>query len=88
MKKTATLSPDQPIQTLTVSELDDLIQRIVRNVIEEEYPTPTKNRAGAVKLLEGKLIKTFGTWADPRSPEIIISEIYNSRTVSSREIYL
>lgn len=88
MKKTATLSPDQPVQTLTVSELEDLIQRIVRNVIEEEYRSSSKDRAGIVKLLEGKLIKTFGVWEDPRSPETIITEIYSSRTVSSREIYL
>jgi hypothetical protein len=88
MKKIATLSPDQPIQTLTVSELEDLIQRIVRNVFKEEYRSSSKDRAGTVKLLEGKLIKTFGTWKDPRSPETIISEIYSSRTVSSREINL
>ncbi|MCJ7531436.1 MAG: hypothetical protein MUO64_10455 [Anaerolineales bacterium] len=88
MKKTTTLSPDQPIQTLTVSELEELIQRIVRNVFEEEYRSTSKDRAGIVKLLEGKLIKTFGVWEDPRSPETIITEIYSSRTVTSREINL
>lgn len=75
-------APDQPINALTVAELETLIAEIVRRVMREEIqrtiaPTPDNN----VSLPE-MFLATFGAWEDERSAHQIITEIYASRKVS------
>lgn len=83
---------DQPINVLTLTDLEALIVKIVQKVLTEE-----RNRIGQEDLqLESAkidsppqaLLETFGSWQDNRTAEEIIDEIYASRTIPTGEYSL
>ena len=79
-------APDQPISTLTVSELEALITQIVRRVLREEMRQAAASENGGT--LPEEFLATFGAWEDDRSTDEIVAEIYASRTVSTTETSL
>lgn len=83
---------DQPINVLTLSDLEALIVKIVQKVLTEE-----KNliEQGNLPLASAQtesppqaLLETFGSWQDDRTAEEIIDEIYASRTIPAEEYNL
>lgn len=85
MANLSTFTPDRVVGTLTVYELEQLIANTVRRVLQETAPEEQAHTANA---LPETFMATFGGWIDPRSPEVIVAEIYESRTVSMREVDL
>jgi hypothetical protein len=79
--------PDRPVSQLTIADLEALIAEIVRRVLREEIQRATELPHNGHSLSEA-LLATFGTWEDSRPVETIISEIYESRTVSTGEVSL
>jgi len=73
-------TPNQPISTLTVAELEALITEIVRRVLREEMHQPARENG---RTMSEELLATFGAWEDDRSADEIVAEIYASRTTSS-----
>jgi hypothetical protein len=58
----------QSLENLTLSDLENLIESIVKKVLTQETNTDSQ-----------KLLTTFNTWQDDRNDLEIIEEIYNSR---------
>ena len=73
-------TPNQPISTLTVAELETLITEIVRRVLREEIRGAIPNNG---ETMSEEFLDTFGTWEDDRAADEIVAEIYASRTTSS-----
>ena len=65
----------QSINNLTLSDLESLIETIVKRTIKQE-PTPAKPN------LEQSFQETFGAWQDKKDAEEIINEIYDSRNTT------
>jgi hypothetical protein len=69
---------EQPLSNLTTADLEILITKIVKKVIEQETqkqqidPTVTRTQ---------DFLNTFGSWEDTRSTQEIVDDIYASRTV-------
>ncbi len=74
-------APNKPISALTVTELENLIAEIVRRVLREEFRSKVIQDNG--RAMPKEFLATFGAWEDERSTEQIISEIYDSRNVST-----
>jgi len=68
------------LDSLTISELEILIARIVRRVLREELGLKAKNDKGFSK----EFLATFGAWKDERPADRIVDEIYSTRTISLR----
>ncbi|MEM7794827.1 MAG: hypothetical protein AAF579_10290 [Cyanobacteria bacterium P01_C01_bin.118] len=70
---------------LSLSDLENLIQTIVRRVLRTELQ---QLQTSPVQLNQADaLLATFGTWEDKRSAEEIVADIYASRTDSSLEAW-
>ncbi len=82
-----TLSPDQPISTLTVADLQSLINSVVRQALREEARTSTVPVPSRGALPES-FLATFGTWQDDRSDEEIVQDIFRNRSISTAEVAL
>ncbi len=80
-------TPNQPISTLTIADLEAIIAEVVRRVLREEMRRAADLPANGQSLSEA-FLATFGTWEDPRPAEVIVSEIYGSRTAATSEISL
>ena len=80
-------TPNQPISTLTIADLEKIIAEVVRRVLREEMQLAAESSAKR-QLHWETLLSTFGTWEDPRPPQDVATEIFTSRTVSAREISL
>ncbi|HLF27750.1 MAG TPA: hypothetical protein VJG32_15555 [Anaerolineae bacterium] len=78
-------SPNQPIGSLTVAELEALITETVRRVLREEIHGTIPNNGEAISE---EFFATFGTWEDDRPADEIVAEIYTNRTVSTVDIDL
>ncbi|MFQ4141780.1 ribbon-helix-helix protein, CopG family [Chlorogloeopsis sp. ULAP02] len=65
-------------QSLGISEVEQLIA--------SEIITPPKAAPTTHPL--DKFIETFGAWEDERTPEAIIQDIYDSRTISNSDYSL
>ena len=72
-------TPNQPISTLTIADLEAIIAEVVRRVLREEMERAAGLSAHGPALSEA-LLATFGTWEDPKPATVIASEIYTSRT--------
>ncbi|NWF61573.1 MAG: hypothetical protein HXY43_20555 [Fischerella sp.] len=73
---------NQPINALTVTELEALIVKIVQKVLKQEtekLETVQPNNPPQAFL------ETFGTWEDTRTTEEIIDDIYSNRTIATEE---
>lgn len=79
------LPPDQILTGLTVAQLENLITDVVRRVVREEMRLQT-NEPASGQLLPESFLATFGVWEDVRPPEVIASEIYESRTLADLEL--
>ncbi|MGB5959549.1 MAG: hypothetical protein WBG73_02725 [Coleofasciculaceae cyanobacterium] len=83
------LDPNQPINILTVTDLEALVTEVVQKVIRQElfnlkHPQVQSEKSPAEHPLEN-FIETFGAWEDERTTEEIIKNIYESRIISSPE---
>lgn len=81
------LNPNQPINILTVTDLEALITEVVQKVIRQElfnlkHPQVEPEKSPAEHPLE-TFIEEFGAWEDERTTEEIIKDIYESRITSS-----
>ncbi len=72
-------TPNQPISTLTVAELEALITEIVRRVLREEIRQAAPDNG---RTIPEEFLATFGAWEDDRSSDEIVADIYTSRTTS------
>lgn len=81
------LPPDQILTGLTVAQLENLITDVVRRVVREEMRLQT-NEPASGQLLPESFLATFGVWEDVRPPEVIASEIYESRTLGEADAFL
>jgi hypothetical protein len=72
---------NQSVSSLTVAELDSIISDIVRRVVREELHQSPAPKSDA-------LLETFGSWIDTRTPEEIVTEIYDSRSLSASDVSL
>lgn len=77
--------PDKPISALTVSELESLITEIIRRALYEAFQEYSPSNGEA---LPKAFLDTFGAWDDDRSSDEIVTEIYESRTVSKADLSL
>lgn len=68
---------------LSLSELETLIQSIVRRILRSELQQLQSNPPQSAQT--DTLLATFGTWEDDRPVEAIIEEIYSTRTLNSLE---
>jgi hypothetical protein len=68
---------------LSLSELETLIQSIVRRILRSELQQLQSNPPQSAQT--DTLLATFGTWEDDRPVEAIIDEIYSTRTLNSLE---
>jgi hypothetical protein len=68
---------------LSLSELETLIQSIVRRILRSELQQLQSNPPQSAQT--DTLLATFGTWEDDRPVETIIEEIYSTRTLNSLE---
>jgi hypothetical protein len=81
--KNSKLTPDQPVSVLTLAELQEIIVKIVKDVIQEQTH---KQNSETVKVETEnnhppkELLQSFGSWEDTRTAEEIIADIYSSRT--------
>ena len=66
------LNPTQSISNLTLSDLEKLIETIVKRTIQQEGLSTQGN-------LEQSFRETFGAWQDEKTAREIIQEIYDSR---------
>lgn len=77
---------NQPINKLTVAELEMLITDIVRRVVREEiFRVPPRANGGT---LSTAFLATFGAWEDDRAVDDIVNDVYESRTLSTTELSL
>lgn len=81
------LDPNQPINILTVADLEALLTKVVQKVIRQElfnlkHPQIQSEEVPIEHPLEN-FIETFGAWEDERTTEEIIKDIYESRITSS-----
>ncbi len=74
-------TPSNLLNVLSLSDLETLIQTIVRRILQNELH-PIQSTPSQPAQTEA-LLATFGTWEDDRPVEAIIDDIYSSRTVSS-----
>ena len=68
---------------LSLSDLETLIQSIVRRILSSELQQLQSNPPQSAQT--DTLLATFGTWQDDRPVEAIIDEIYATRTLNSLE---
>jgi hypothetical protein len=83
---------NQPVSVLTVADLEALLTKIVRQVIQEEMMSLKSQQVQQKEIspqhpLE-KFMETFGAWEDERTDEEIIKDIYDSRSFSNSEYSL
>ena len=78
-------SPNQPIGSLTVSELEALITETVRRVLREEIHGTIPSNGEAISE---EFLATFGTSEDDRPTDEIVAEIYAGRTASTADVRL
>jgi hypothetical protein len=80
---------EQPINALTVEDLEALIVKIVQKVLTQETQKLKQDNLPIEPTLKNNpseaFLETFGTWEDTRTTEEIIDDIYTSRTVSERK---
>jgi hypothetical protein len=69
---------------LSFSDLEALIQSIVRRVLRSELQQLQSNSPQSTQA--DTLLATFGTWEDDRPVEAIIAEIYATRTLNSLDV--
>lgn len=67
---------NQTIHNLTLTDLENLIETIVKRTLKQETITPN----------EENLLNTFGAWEDDQTEEEIIEQIYNSRNSNLNSI--
>jgi hypothetical protein len=80
-------APDQPISALTIADLEAMIAEVVRRVLREEMRRAAGLPENGQSLSEA-FLATFGAWEDPRPADVIVSEIYESRTATNSEVSL
>lgn len=68
----------QSINNLSLSDLESLIETIVRRTIKQESISNRSN-------LEQSFQETFGQWEDEKDDGKIINEIYESRNTKIEE---
>ena len=76
------LDSERQINSLTVAELENLIVKIVRQVIKQEIGNLRGEALQATKAPPQEFLDTFDSWQDSRTAEEIIEDIYASRTFS------
>ncbi len=81
------LDPTQPINMITVADLEELLTKVVQKVIRQElfnlkHPQLEPEDSPTEHQLES-FIEKFGAWEDERTTEEIIKDIYESRIISS-----
>ncbi len=87
MNKSALAISNQFVTSLTVADLENIIADVVRRVLRDEMRfVPVSGENG--KRLPEAFLATFGAWEDSRPAETIVSEIYESRTVSTLDVDL
>ena len=69
---------------LSLSDLETLIQSIVRRILRSELQQIQSQPPQSTQA--DRLLATFGTWEDDRPVEAIIGEIYSTRTLNSLEV--
>ena len=67
---------NQTIHNLTLTDLENLIETIVKRILQKKTITPN----------EQTLLDTFGAWEDDQTEEEIIEQIYNSRNSNLNSI--
>ncbi|BAY24068.1 hypothetical protein NIES2100_38610 [Calothrix sp. NIES-2100] len=76
------------LNLLKVGGLDALIVKIVHQVLQQEtqklQQEDLSNKPTQANYLPQAFLETFGNWADTRTAEEIIDDIYSSRSVSDR----
>jgi len=80
-------TPNQPVSELSIADLEIIIADVVRRVLREEMRPAVAVPANGESLPEA-FAATFGAWEDSRPVEAIVTEIYESRTVSTSELSL
>lgn len=83
---------DQPLNVLTVADLEALIVKIVQKVLTEERTRigqeDFQSKSVKIDFPPQALLETFGSWQEERTAEEIIDEIYASRTIPTGEYSL
>jgi hypothetical protein len=74
-------TPSNLLNVLSLSDLETLIQTIVRRILQSELHPIQSPQSQPTQT--AALLATFGTWEDDRPVETIINDIYSSRTVRS-----
>lgn len=80
------LDPNQPINVLTVADLEALLTKVVQKVIRQELLNLKHPQIQPEEVPTHPLetfIEKFGAWEDERTTEEIIKDIYESRITSS-----
>lgn len=77
------LDPNQPINILTVADLEALLTKVVKKVIRQELlnlkPPQIQSKESPAEHPLENFIETLGAWEDERTTEEIIKDIYESR---------
>lgn len=81
---------DEPINVLTVGDLEAIIVKIVQKVLKQETDKWKHRDLQEVETVQAShpskaFLETFGTWEDTRTAEEIIDDIYASRTLPDTE---
>jgi len=77
-------SPPNLLNFLSLSDLETLIQSTVRRILRNELQQLQSHPTQPTQI--DRLLATFGTWEDDRPAEVIINEIYATRTLNSLEV--
>jgi hypothetical protein len=72
------IQSNQTLNNLTVRDLENLIETIVKRNLKPETNQPSTNNQ--------TLLDTFGQWEDEQTDEEIIEQIYNSRNSNLNSI--
>ncbi|MCX7595479.1 MAG: hypothetical protein N2235_17325 [Fischerella sp.] len=73
---------NQPINNLTIADLEALIVKIVQKVLKQKTE---KLETVQLNNPPQAFLETFGAWEDTRITEEIINDIYSSRTIATEE---
>ncbi|MEB3359743.1 MAG: hypothetical protein VKK04_23660 [Synechococcales bacterium] len=81
-------NPNQPINTLTVADLEAMVTAIVQKLLTSDAilrNTTVPNPNLVADNPPATFLETFGTWENAQSAEALIDDIYTSRTANRHE---
>lgn len=78
-------NPNQPIESFTVADLEVLVTSIVKKLLKSDTSLTVSGECLNVEHPPAAFLETFGTWEDTQPAEVLVDDIYASRTSTEYE---